>query len=242
MSAAAPINRTVDLSGYELVDFGCSGSGGSIEAGRAYFNVSRALGLDIDRAKIAKLEARGFPALEVDLANPIAFKGRVGYSTMLHFLEHLKSVDEVRRAIHNAITATRKVVLVRYPWFDADGYLFENGLKFVWSDWRGHATSLNSLRMWRLLDSFEQKGLIARFQIAGRIPIEDSSHKFIVPLNAPIDTLEYDADEHGPKRRVRFPIRVFQEIEALLIIDQRIEPSDFKKLNRGRTVLYDSAE
>lgn len=78
----------VDISNYDLVDFGCS-NGSSLEFAFKYLGCKSGLGVDIDPRKVAKTRALGYDAIQADLSLANNFEGRARIVTLAHILEHI---------------------------------------------------------------------------------------------------------------------------------------------------------
>ena len=172
---------------------------------------SRGLGIDIDQAKIEKARANGYEACRFDILK-LPDSKLVRFVTMSHFLEHLDSIAVAKKMIDKSISVSDDFVIIRQPWFDADGMLFELGFKFYWSHWGGHRNRMSSLDFHSILSAELRAGRIQGFAIFGRGEVTDSSHPSILPIGAPIDQHEYSEKLHGPKASQRLPTRIFKEI------------------------------
>jgi SAM-dependent methyltransferase len=189
---------TVDLAPFDFVDFGCS-AGGSIDWAARRFGGRRGLGVDISPDKVAAARAAGHEAMLADAARLDQFAGKVRFSTMVHFLEHLPSIEAARKVTATALSISRDFLYVRQPWFDSDGALMRLGLKLYWSHWRGHPLPMTSLQAFILFDELRSARKCARFAIYGRGPIASSGHDAVVPLTAPGEEHQYEPGRDGPK-------------------------------------------
>ena len=106
------------------------------------------MSLDINPKKVAAARAAGFDAKVADLTklDPEDI-GTVRFVIMSHFLEHLPDCKAAQACIESACGIAEKFVIIRQPYFDADGYLFSLGLKLYWSDWAGHPYHMSSLEL-----------------------------------------------------------------------------------------------
>jgi hypothetical protein len=189
---------TVDLKEFDFVDFGCS-AGGSIDWAARRFGGKRGLGIDISPHKVSAARAAGHEAMLADAARVDQFTGKVRFSTMIHFLEHLPTIEAARKVTSTALGISRDFLYVRQPWFDSDGALLRMGLKLYWSHWRGHPLPMTSLQAFALFDELKRASKCARFAIYARGPITSSDHEAVVPLNAPGEEHQYEPDRDGPK-------------------------------------------
>lgn len=229
---------TIDLSAYDFVDFGCS-VGGSMAFAKKAFNGGLPVGIDIDEKKVARTKEAGFDAVLADATNPEQFRNNVRFSILSHFLEHLPDYDTVTRAIRTAVQISDEFVFIRQPWFDSDGDLFRNGLKFYWSDWHGHPMTLTALQMYRIARDHLNSAKIARATIYGNTPVVDTDDECVVPLSVSIDTGKYDRDAHGPKPSPAIQLNAYKELVVVLAIrDADITETLLGRFPRA-TLLYD---
>ena len=188
----------VDLKDFDFVDFGCS-AGGSIDWAARRFGGRRGLGIDVSAAKVAAARAAGHEAMLADAARVEQFTGKVRFSTMIHFLEHLPSIEAARKVTATALSISRDFLYVRQPWFDSDGDLLRRGLKLYWSHWRGHPLPMTTLQAYGLFDDLVRTRRCSRFAIYGRGPITHSGNEAVLPLAAPSDSHQYEPARDGPK-------------------------------------------
>lgn len=203
---------------YDQLDFGCS-AGGALVFGKDTLGAKRGLGLDISPAKVAKANASGFEAQELDVTTVGDYPDAVSFVTLFHFLEHLPSYDLAKRCIHAAHAAARDFVFIRQPWFDSDGELFKLGYKCYWSDWRGHPLPVSVLNLHKMIDAI---GPDVDYRIYGRKRIRSTMDPAILPLSAAPDSSYYNDDEHAKKENL--PIRgdAFYESAAIIKLSSKV--------------------
>ena len=228
----------MDFSTYDFIDFGCS-KGGSIEFATRAWPGARGIGIDIDDKKVAVATAAGYSAVKMDALELQYQPDVVRFCTMLHFLEHLYSKRDAAACIRAACTAAREFVVIRHPWFGADSFLMAMGLKFYWSDWRGHRCHLDALQLQLIMRDLHDEGLITRFAIYGRKPVASSVSETIHSLASPIDQHGYDPARHPPKPRVNFPPGIFQEVSAIAVKNGDL--AEVAKATKPGDLIYDSA-
>jgi hypothetical protein len=230
------------FSNYDFLDFGCS-KGGSMKFAQATFG-GRGLGLDIDPVKVEASRAAGFDAAVQDVSklDPETM-GRVRYVIMSHFLEHVPSLHAVRDIIRSACRVSDDFVLIQQPYFDADGYLFDLGLKLYWSSWRGHPNHMTRLEMLNVLREVALKTGIRRFFIGARYPIRSSKAPEIHPLLSPIDQVNWSRAQHGDKPSVNFNQPVFRELFAVVLLEGDEPGEKLVQYMRqsGGVIFFDSA-
>jgi len=125
----------MNLKKYDFIDFGCS-AGSSLKIYGKMFGVhkKRGLGLDINKKKVKLTLEKGFKAKVCDVTKIKLIK-KVRFSIMSHFLEHIPSINDVKKIVEKACFISEEFLLIRQPYFDADPYLFSKGFKFYWSNW-----------------------------------------------------------------------------------------------------------
>jgi SAM-dependent methyltransferase len=226
-------------AGFDFLDFGCS-SGGSIAWAKKTLGAKRGLGIDIDKAKVEAARAAGCDAVLFDIMDIPATK-LVDFTLLSHFLEHVPNTLQAAEFIKRACQVSREFVLIKQPYFDADGALFLKGLKLYWSHWRGHRYTMSSLNLYCVLAGLQQSGAIEGFSIHHRDPIHSSDDPAIHPIESPIDQHAYDPARHPPKRSVSFDFPVFKETVAIAWIERGSGRDLLKKL-KSPTLVFDSSQ
>ena len=203
---------------FDFLDFGCS-HGGSIARSKRYFSGKQGLGIDIDSKKIQSARENGFDVIKYDIHNMPDLK-LVRFTVMSHFLEHLPDYGDVQTFITKACQVSREFVFIKQPFFDADGYLFDKGLKLFWSDWHGHPNNMTVLQLYRVLEKLRKQGLFSKFSLHGKVPILSSSAPEVHPLTAAEDQHQYEPQKHPPKPMdIQFDMPIFYETVAFLSMD-----------------------
>lgn len=209
--------KMVEDNKIDFLDFGCS-SGGSLEFAKKRFMGNNGLGIDINPEKIRKAINSGFNALCFDI-NDIPDIKLVRFVIMSHFLEHISSHNDVKSYIRKAINISNQFVYIQQPYFDADPYLFRNGVKLFWSDWSGHPNRMTSYELWHYLRNLQNEGLNFTFSLHAHKKIFDSNDPCILPLASKIDSNFYNINIHPAKEpSVVFEENVFYELIALIVM------------------------
>ena len=175
--------------------------------------------------------ARGVEAIILDILT-IESQKLVEFVTMSHFLEHLDNPREAEKFIRKAVDISRSFVHIRQPFFDADGYLLEQGLKCYWSDWKGHPNNMKMLDFYKIGVKLLNRGLIHSFSIFGRTKIQNSNDECIVPLSTPTDRGRYEKS-FGEKNSVVFQYPVFKETVMEIQIANKDSSDNGDKLRRS---------
>jgi len=196
---------------FAFVDGGC-GAGGSLAYCERLFRKGRGLGFDASAGKIALAVAAGQVVCRADLATVELPERSVYFVSLLDFLEHLPDLARTREILANMARVARDFLFIRHPGFEDIEYLARLGLKLDWTDWHGHTNMMTIAELDRLI---RELGFPAPTIVAQK-PILDSSHRSIVPLSAPRDTVGYDPARHGPKPEVRFDRTIHTQFDVFV--------------------------
>lgn len=198
-----------------FIDFGCS-NGNSIRVSEQMFG-GPGIGIDINDKKLSAARAAGFDARKVDLfADPLP-ENCVRFVSMIHVLEHLNSEQQVKAFLAQGVRAAREFVMIRFPYFDADGVLAKHGRKFYHSDWHGHPMPLSTLQTYRCIRDIAGKK-VREFHIAGRQRLEGEVEG-IIPIEAPIDTTKAQAATYGTFNLYALDMRLYKELAAVIVLN-----------------------
>lgn len=213
---------------YKVVDLGTklgSSLGVFLDKGSMYYGShvkqiqpGECLGIDLKDQYQQDVEKRGFQfrAMDVlkDFQYPVA-----DYYLAWDFLEHLPSIEDSNNVLGAMIDHAVKGVWLKMPSFEqceeGEGQLREHGLRFTWTYWKGHPSHYTLADATRVISRVAPG---ARIKHKHQRIILDSSSKFVVPIDAPIDTNEYKP-EHGPKPFVRFDPPVIGCHELIVYLD-----------------------
>lgn len=131
---------------------------------------------------------------------------------LFHFLEHVPDQRAVQAYINKALKVSRRFVLIKQPYFDADGYLARKGLKLYWSDWTGHPNRMTSLD---LALTLRNSGTNFIYSVHGHSKIKRGDEDLFQAINAPIDQHHHNPGIH-PGRKVPFLLpRIYRETIAV---------------------------
>lgn len=196
---------------FDFADLGC-GTGESITFCRKRFRARRGIGFEISDTKIKKARAARHAIAHADVTKLDFPDNCVSFCTMLDFLEHLFTEEDACRILSAAGRMARDFLFIRHPSFEDIEYLAGHDLKIDWTDWRGHRNPLLLSDYDRIFRSLGWSDYVVIHQKQ----IVDSRHPAIVPLTAPIDTVRYDADLHGPKPHVLFHKPVWTQFDIFV--------------------------
>lgn len=183
--------------GFDHFDFACS-KGGSLNVCRTRYGGLKGLGIDIDADKVEAARKAGFTAIQWDL-HSLPDAPMVRFTMLSHFLEHVPDPADVRAFVRKACHVSREFVLIQQPYFDADDWLAERGLKLYWSDWTGHPNHMTSQEVRSLVRDLRAEGLAITATLGFRGPITSSADRRLIPLSASKDQHHYDPAIHPPK-------------------------------------------
>lgn len=195
---------------YDFLDLG-SKYGGSILYCEEVFHAHKGLGVDMRPRVVKEAHKRGFDVIEADILEYEPTQ-KFRFVSMLDFLEHLNSKDDALSILEKSRELASDFLFIRHPSFEDQHYLAELGLKFTWHDWKDHT---NPLLISDFAEIFDQLGL-NQYAIRYRMPIDNSNSKFVVPLSAPQDTLEYDKVKHGDKQKIKFSRTLFGQLDIFV--------------------------
>jgi len=204
MSEQLAVN--LNVSQYDFLDFGAS-YGGSIEFARRRLGGIRGVGVDKNPRKVAAMRRKGYDCILGDITALDLPPASVRFVVMSHILEHLPDLHAVQQSIACAGRVATDFLFLQGPFFDADNFLRNYGLKFYWSDWRGHPCHLTTQQLREILSRLG----LPNYFIMGRRPVSDSSDTALHPLHSPRDQHDYQPGVHPPKPFVQFPQPLYKE-------------------------------
>jgi len=144
------------MAAADLLDLG-AGKGNRLAREAQQFGAEHPLGLDRDRAKVARGQAAGRPVYEADFTQLDAHAfPNVKVVVFDNVLEHLPSLDVVELAFERACAIAPRVLYIRHPSFEDTDYLDSLGVKQYWTDWQGHTAHV---RVQELIDMATSRGV-----------------------------------------------------------------------------------
>jgi hypothetical protein len=226
MSLHESVRRDLIAQKYAFIDAGCR-TGGSVHFCQMRFG-GRGLGLDWHESDLEVARREGYAVAQCDIRSVDLPPGCVRFVSMMDFLEHLPDEVTGRRVLERLAGAARDFLFIRHPSFDDIEYLKGFGLKLGWTDWKEHPN------MWRVEDLrriFEELGW-RDYRIHEDLPIRDSGHPGIVPLDAPADTYEYDEAAHGPKPQVAFDRVLYGKYDIFVRLNPNLSDEEWEGITR----------
>ncbi len=197
---------------YEFADFGCS-TGGSLKHCIERFGARSGIGIDIDPIKVEKTRAAGFDAALADL-HKLDGEKSLRFVSMMQFLEHLPSLEEVERVVAKAASLATDFLYIHHPSFEEEHYLLGQGLRLYYHHWSGHTTHITRDEFFTM---FERLGLM-QYHVRPIQPVIRSDHESILPSSAPINQHQYTAELHGEKPSIPFPRPIHRHMEIFIAL------------------------
>jgi glycosyltransferase involved in cell wall biosynthesis len=221
-SAAAPMHR------YAVVDLGTK-KGGAIDAFRRFAASNQmaapspalCLGIDRDEQYRTEVTQKGYQFLAANIISPDFVWPEADHYLAWDFLEHLPDREWSKKVLIQMCRHATAGIWLRLPSFEQDsvtgeGALKKHGLRFAWSHWSGHPSHF-------LVEDAMQalhEGLMDAqwsHRLEQRKLIHDSNHPNVVPIGAPINTVEYDPNL-GMRPQVQFVPPIVGQWELIVSI------------------------
>ena len=122
-----------------------------------------------------------------------------------HFLEHVPNKDWSRKLVHASLSNSRWMSWFRLPSFQQDdfageGALRKHGMRFTWTNWRGHPSHWLVEDCQEAIQSWaeENKDRPYKLEIRPAGYIRTMGDHRVVPIDTEIDVNKYEK-KHGPK-------------------------------------------
>jgi SAM-dependent methyltransferase len=215
MTDVQPLGRT-QCATAELLNLG-AGTGRWLLQEARRLGVGHPLGIDINRAKVARAQASGLPVYEADFTklDPQEFPS-VKVVVFDNVLEHLPSLASVEVMFERACAIASHVVYIRHPSFEHEQYLASVGLKQYWTDWPGVHTA--HVRLHEFAAIAARSG-VYDLTIRPLKRARGSDDPTILPASAPPNQRKtargpgtygvYDEAMHGRKESIEFDRPVY---------------------------------
>jgi len=210
---------------YDFIDLGAK-KGGSIEYCKRRFKVENGLGIDTKERMVEAGRRKGYDIILHD-ALTYEHPDKVTFVSMLDFLEHLPNTDMAKDILKKYSSIAEDFIFIRHPLFDDYDYLKSQGLKFTWHEWSDHTNKMTIQEITYILYVLG----LSQYTMLFRLPITDSKDSRVVPIDAPADTLEYDQENHGKKKDIKFPKKLYSQVDIFIAL------RPFEKLEWNKIVL-----
>ena len=145
---------------------------------------------------------------------------------MMDVLEHLPGEEDAIELLEKLRVAARDFMVIRHPSFEQREYLAELGLKMTWTDWTGHPNMMKISAFRRAFACINLKSYVVK----PNMPAMDSSVPWIVPLNAPVDTIAYSEAAHGPKRLIEFDRPVWGKYDIFVSTNAHLSGAEWRSI------------
>jgi len=221
--------RDLAAGRYAFIDGGCA-DGASIDHCERRFGMRPGLGLDWYGADLTVARSRGFAVAACNLLAQELPERCVGFVSMLDFLEHLPDRTAATDVMRRLGAAARDFVFVRHPTFEHAGDLARHGLKITWNDWTSHTNPMTLADFRRAFAALGWRDYV----VLPHMPMADSGHPAIVPLDAPVDTQQYDLALHGPKPAVRFDKPIFAKYDIFVRVGAHLDGDAWREIASTR--------
>jgi len=195
---------------YKYLDVGCKIGGSFSSVPKKFgYTSSQGLGLDINKNHVDKFIQTGNHGIVGDARNLPFVDNSFELVILSHVLEHMSDEHTGLKTLNECLRVASKTVFVCLPFFDEDNYLYSLGLKTFYSDWHGHKNkvTLSGLKSYLGDRTYEVK-MIRK--------LEDSSAQEIIPISAPMDSMDYDSGLHGEKNIVKFERDIWREFQLII--------------------------
>lgn len=214
----------VDFSRFDALDIGADVN--SMQWIRRYLGVRQPIGLNIEATRLNNMAGAGEACVRMnalEVPDTLSFD----FVSMSHFIEHLQSRDQVIQMLDKATRLARRAIWVSGPYFEADAYIREYGVKFVWGDWEDHSSrySLGTFIDWL------QRQTFGTVTVSLGFPARDSSPDQIVALYERPNIGSHARQGKLEKPQVVFPVPAPQEFLVLITRDPTV---DAAAAHRGR--------
>jgi len=195
---------------YKYLDVGCKIGGSFSSVPKKFgYTSSQGLGLDINKNHVDKFIQTGNHGIVGDARNLPFVDNSFELVILSHVLEHMSDEQTGFKALNECLRVASKTVFVCLPFFDEDNYLYSLGLKTFYSDWRGHKNKVTLSRLKSYLGDRTYEVKMIR-------KLEDSSAQEIIPISAPIDSMEYNSQLHSEKNLVKFDRDIWKEFQITI--------------------------
>jgi len=213
----------VDWDAVDFLDLGCS-KGGSLKFCSRRFDAKRGLGVDLSPRKVELALSQGQNAVLGD-ATSLGVEKRVRFVSMLNFLEHLPSLEVVEATIAQAARAATDFLFIRHPSFEGEGFAEILGVRQCWWHWRGHTAHI---RVSDYCAMFHRLGL-DRYKILYGEEVHDTGHESVIPVDAPVDSQQYDPAMMSAKPLVGFPQPLYMG-QTIFVPLRDFEPQEWAQM------------
>ena len=210
-----PITIPEDYMEYfDFVNLGAK-NGGMEEYCRKTFGSQRGLHFEINDECIETMESKNISCIQADITNLTLPTKSVDFVISTHTIEHLPSLELVKKVIELSINTAKDFVYLTWPWFDSDDYLKELGFISFPSTWDIHTCHVTISDLKNILKELSFEGIFMAWP-----RILDSESDCILPIDYPrnMGELHHYKSEYGTKSIVNFTQPVYHESVCFIVL------------------------
>jgi SAM-dependent methyltransferase len=168
------------------------------------------IGIDLIEDRLIHAAKNKIFAIKAD-ACILPFKEDIfDVAVLMEIIEHL-SEDLALKALLEVEKVTQRNIFIQNPDFSSEGYLRNKGLQFAWMNCKVHPHHITYKGLDRLLT---QAGFCG-YTIKQIMPVNNSNHPLIVPIDAEKDTQKFDPKIHK-KPFIKFHEPVFEKLQVTI--------------------------
>jgi len=199
---------------FDFVDLGAK-NGNMEKYAQETFGAQRGLHFEINDVCVKTMEERGISCVQADITNMILPENCVDFVISTHTIEHLPSLELVKKVIELSINTAKDFVYLTWPWFDSDDYLKELGFISFPSTWDIHTCHVTISDLKNILKELSFEGIFMAWP-----RILDSESDCILPIDYPrnMGELHHYKSEYGTKSIVNFTQPVYHESVCFIVL------------------------
>ena len=213
---------------FDFVDLGAK-NGNMEKYAQETFGAQRGLHFEINDVCVKTMEERGISCVQADITNMILPENCVDFVISTHTIEHLPSLELVKKVIELSINTAKDFVYLTWPWFDSDDYLKELGFISFPSTWDIHTCHVTISDLKNILKELSFEGIFMAWP-----RILDSESDCILPIDYPrnMGELHHYKSEYGTKSIVNFTQPVYHESVCFIVLRDSQKTKDSIKYIR----------
>ncbi len=213
---------------FDFVDLGAK-NGNMEKYAQETFGAQRGLHFEINDECIETMESKNISCIQADITNLTLPTKSVDFVISTHTIEHLPSLELVKKVIELSINTAKDFVYLTWPWFDSDDYLKELGFISFPSTWDIHTCHVTISDLKNILKELSFEGIFMAWP-----RILDSESDCILPIDYPrnMGELHHYKSEYGTKSIVNFTQPVYHESVCFIVLRDSQKTKDSIKYIR----------
>lgn len=226
------IMKLVDAGEFDYIDFGTH-KGGGLTKGLS-MGGNRGLGVDLSDKKVVALLRQGKAAYSGDILqfNP---RGRpFKFAICRHVLEHMPNKFTVGVIISQLSKLCSDFIYIEQPSFDHTDYLLSKQLVASPTTLEYHTTRLTNIELFCLLRDLE----LTNFTMGGQVLYASSSHPKVFRADAAPNRMIWNAEQDAEKPQITLKPNVYQNVMALIALNNEIDTTALFHKCGGEKVQY----